>query len=533
MPVTPTYPGIYIEELPNSAHTITAAATSVAVFIGYTHPFKTKKWGVAVRIFSFSDYEREFGGFFSSDFLTDNVALAVNQFFLNGGSDAYVVGLLASYHDVSANPPTLQGAFLPAAVTLGSIIFTALEPTDANHTVTVTINNLKASDPINPANLDIADFTIIYGSKVETFRKVTINPNARQNYIKNRIGTIDSPVSSLVTVAPLTPLNANPYGTTMTKVNQVALVLAAPLTATWSTYSAADFAPVFQQDSSLDKVPIFNLLLTPGVSANSVSSEALAFCERKQAFFIMDPPREATADGMGTGLLKIEDVMLGATIPKSANGALYFPYLLSSDPITGLPIEIAPSGTVAGIYARTDTNRGVWKAPAGLETTVLNTTGVVDRGRMTDMRQGTVNLIGVNCLRTFPGVGTVVFGARTLVAGNTAYEQWKYVSVRRMALFLEQTLLRNLTWVVFEPNDSPLWVSIRTSIEGFMMSLYNQGAFQGSTPSVAFQVKCDSTTTTQTDIDLGIVNIVVAFAPLKPAEFVIIKIAQLAGQAQA
>ena len=152
---------------------------------------------------------------------------------------------------------------------------------------------------------------------------------------------------------------------------------------------------------------------------------------------------------------------------------------------------------------------------------------------MTDQRQGTLNPIAVNCLRTFPGVGaTVVFGARTLEGAdaNTAFQQWKYVPVRRMALFIEQTLYRNLGWVIFEPNDEPLWVAIRTSVENFMLSLFNQGAFQGTKPSQAFQVKCDSSTTTQQDVDNGIVNIIVAFAPLKPAEFVIIKIAQLAGQ---
>ena len=151
---------------------------------------------------------------------------------------------------------------------------------------------------------------------------------------------------------------------------------------------------------------------------------------------------------------------------------------------------------------------------------------------MNDARQGTLNPLGVNCLRTFPGIGTVVFGARTSVTANTAFQQWRYVPVRRMALFIEQTLYNNLGWVIFEPNDDPLWVAIRTSIENFMLSLFNQGAFQGATPSKAFQVKCDSSTTTQADIDNGIVNIIVAFAPLKPAEFVVIKIAQLAGQTQ-
>jgi phage tail sheath protein FI len=198
--------------------------------------------------------------------------------------------------------------------------------------------------------------------------------------------------------------------------------------------------------------------------------------------------------------------------------------------VTGQTIELPPSGSVAGIFARIDVNRGVWKAPAGLEATVNNTPGLVDRGRMTDQRQGTLNPIGVNCLREFPGIGVVVFGARTQVTNNSSLQQWRYVPVRRMALFLEQTLLANLGWVVFEPNDDPLWTAIRTTIENFMLGLFTQGAFQGSTPRQAFRVVCDSTTTTQQDIDNGIVNIIVAFAPLKPAEFVIIKIAQLAGQ---
>jgi len=300
----------------------------------------------------------------------------------------------------------------------------------------------------------------------------------------------------------------------------------------WNTFSELDFMPVFEQDSSLDKLAVFNLLLIPGVADNGIWSEALAFCERKLAFVIMDPPAQDSADGYGDTLPLIGDDMQSSIIPKSTNGALYFPYVESDDPLTGNTIPLPPSGSVAGQYATTDNNRGVWKAPAGLQTIILNTTGVVDTGRMTDMRQGTLNPLGVNCLRDVPGIGTVIWGARTLVTENPAYEQWRYVSVRRMALFLEQSLYANLGWVVFEPNDDPLWVSIRTSIESFMLTLFHQGAFQGSTPSQAFQVLCDSSTTTQQDIDNGIVNILVAFAPLLPAEFVVIKIAQLAGQSQ-
>jgi uncharacterized protein len=268
------------------------------------------------------------------------------------------------------------------------------------------------------------------------------------------------------------------------------------------------------------------------VADTTIWSEGLAFCERKLAFMIMDPPVQDTADGFGQNLPLIYDDFQGATIPKSTNGALYFPYIKCGDPLTGNTFPLPPSGSVAGLYATTDNNRGVWKAPAGLQTVVQNTVGVVDTGDMTDARQGTLNPIGVDCLRNVTGVGTVIWGARTLVTENTSQQQWQYVPVRRMALFLEQTLRANLTWVVFEPNDEPLWVAIRSSIESFMLSLFQQGAFQGTKPSDAFQVLCDGTTTTQQDIDTGVVNILVAFAPLKPAEFVIIQIAQLAGQSQ-
>ncbi|MGH7841770.1 MAG: phage tail sheath family protein [Candidatus Binataceae bacterium] len=522
MGISPTYPGIYIQELPSSAHTITAAPTSITVFVGYTHPLKTKNFNQAVELFSFTDYENLFGGLFASDVFDSNVAYAVDQFFLNGGSIAYVIGLKPFYRDINGTP---LGA-TPPSLTFSSLVFVALEPTDAA-TLSVTINNVNSAG-------DTADVTITYSSRVETFRKVTIAGSVNGlNYIDKRINGI----SQLVTVAP----SGMSYTLPIVSSTEVKGAFPPGTPANFATtFSTLDFANVFQQDSTLDKIPIFNLLLLPGIADSGIWSDALAFCERKQAFVIMDPPRQAVADQATaslTGLPLMADEMQGnnglAPVPKSTNGAIYFPYLKSEDPLTGNIIELPPSGFVSGIYSRTDLNRGVWKAPAGLETNVLNTTGVVDRGRMTDPGQGALNIIGVNCLRSFP-TGTVVFGARTLVGAddNTPFQQWKYVPVRRMALFIEQTLYENLKWVIFEPNDDPLWTAIRTTINNFMLSQFNQGAFQGDTPSKAFQVKCDSTTTTQDDINNGIVNIIVAFAPLKPAEFVIIKIAQLAGQVQ-
>jgi hypothetical protein len=497
---------------------MTAAPTSIAVVVGYTHPFKTKNFNKAVRVFNFTEYEREFGGFYQSGVVTADVAYAVEQFFLNGGSDAYIVGL---------NP-----GFLAAQNTLSGIQFKALEPTDLDTThITVTISNVQSSDP-SGLPLDIADITVVYGSsglRAETFRQVTLD-KSKPNFIEKRING----VSTLVKVAPgiLAPPAPASYPAVFSGSAPTSITLSTVPGA--SVFTNEPFLKVFKPDHDLDKVPIFNLLLIPGVADNLIWSAALYFCERKQAFLILDPPKDACADTISEQLNVMETLMSDPNIvPKNANGAIYFPYLKSTNPLTGNPIELRPSGFVAGIYARTDSNRGVWKAPAGLETVIMNTTGVVEWGKMTDQRQGTLNIVGVNCLRAFPGIGTVVYGARTLVSSNPARQQWKYVPVRRIALFIEQTLLRNLGWVVFEPNDEPLWAAIRTSIQGFMLSLFTQGAFQGSTPSQAFQVKCDKSTTTQQDIDNGIVNIVVAFAPLKPAEFVIVKIAQLAGQVQA
>jgi phage tail sheath protein FI len=202
-----------------------------------------------------------------------------------------------------------------------------------------------------------------------------------------------------------------------------------------------------------------------------------------------------------------------------------------SDPLDGLrPRAMAPSGTLAGVYARTDATRGVWKAPAGTDAT-LN--GVIDIALpINDLENGQLNPLGINVLRSFPAYGRVSWGARTLKGADAQADEYKYIPIRRLALFLEESLYRGTQWVVFEPNDEPLWAQIRLNIGAFMNGLFRLGAFQGKTPAEAFFVKCDKETTTQADRNLGIVNILVGFAPLKPAEFVIISIQQIAGDLQ-
>jgi phage tail sheath protein FI len=242
---------------------------------------------------------------------------------------------------------------------------------------------------------------------------------------------------------------------------------------------------------------------------------------------LVDPPSAWTSKD--TAKAQFTDPNQDFVGTRSKNAALFFPRLKQPNPLRDNQIEeFAPCGAVAGIFSRTDAQRGVWKAPAGLE---ANLVGVPQLSvSLTDDENGELNPLGVNCLRSFPVSGRVVWGARTLQGADRLASEWKYVPVRRLALFIEESLYRGTQWVVFEPNDEPLWAQIRLNVGAFMQRLFRQGAFQGTTPRAAYLVKCDSETTTQNDIDLGIVNILVGFAPLKPAEFVIIKIQQLAGQ---
>jgi phage tail sheath protein FI len=210
---------------------------------------------------------------------------------------------------------------------------------------------------------------------------------------------------------------------------------------------------------------------------------------------------------------------------------MYFPWVRAPDPLQeGAIRDFPPCGFIAGVMARTDAARGVWKAPAGTETALNGAVGFVET--LSDAQNGALNPKAVNCLRTKPVYGNIVWGARTLDGDNDRGSEWKYVPVRRMALFLEESLFRGTQWVVFEPNDEPLWSQIRLNIGAFMQQLFRQGAFQGATPREAYFVKCDRTTTTQADINMGIVNIHVGFAPLKPAEFVVLRIQQIAGDIQ-
>ncbi len=278
-----------------------------------------------------------------------------------------------------------------------------------------------------------------------------------------------------------------------------------------------------------EKIDLFNLLVLPrageGVDLEEVWGPASKFCHRRRAFLLMDPPPgwddPATATDRST---RWNVVNIRAGLVKD-HAALFYPDLLVHE--GGREVRVGPSGAIAGLVARVDGERGVWKAPAGTEADIRGIAGLTRT--LTDQENGELNVRGINVIRAFPS-GIVNWGAKTMDGDDSAPSEWKYIPVRRLALYIEESLFRGTHWVVFEPNDEPLWAQIRLNLGTFMHGLFRQGAFQGSSPKDAYFVKCDNETTTQDDINRGIVNILVGFAPLKPAEFVVVKISQIAGQ---
>lgn len=274
----------------------------------------------------------------------------------------------------------------------------------------------------------------------------------------------------------------------------------------------------------LDTVRDVSLIAVPGIGSEPMVDAGMAYCAGRtlsDCFFIGDMD---VVDDEYEEAIAFRDTL---STPNSY-GAVYFPYLRTLDPSgrSAEPIPAPPSGFVAGLYSRVDARRGVWKAPAG--TTAFLNGAVGLEAELTQGQHGDLNNHpkSVAVIRKQPAGGIVAWGARTV----SSDPEYTYIPVRRTAIFLRVSIYQGIQWAVFEPNDEPLWKSLRLNIGAFMNTLFRQGAFQGSTPSEAYFVKCDSETTTQADIDRGIVNVHVGFAPLKPAEFVVVKIRQKAGQ---
>jgi phage tail sheath protein FI len=400
-------------------------------------------------------------------------------------------------------------------------------------------NSLRVGVAAATGGFDLLVAEFVGGERVraETFRNLNITPNDPANVV-----TAVNQQSSLIRISDVTALpGESAIGLGVDELTLAQMVPLAggqdgvlPEDPAWAGSAAAAFEGITEPMGIgvLDGIvpEIFNLMAIPEAplmadTGIGIYAAAGAYCRDNLAFLLVDHP-DANDD---TDLILDWDIaaFLGTDLSRSA--AICFPRIVRSDPLGGSR-EMPSSGSIAGVMARTDSTRGVWKAPAGLEASIA---GAVPSVIMTDRQQGRLNQRGINCLRAFPNIGTVNFGARTLAGADALASEWKYVPVRRTALFLERSLKSALPWVVFEPNDEALWAQIRLNVGAFMQSLFVRGAFQGLTPREAYLVKCDGETTSQQDVNSGIVNILVGFAPLKPAEFVVVQLTLLAGRAAA
>lgn len=499
MPSALSYPGVYIEEIPSGVRTITGVTTSIALFIGWAPQGPIDR---AVRLTSFSDFERTYGGLDSRSLL----GYSVKQFYENGGADAYVLRIAMTG---SANPAENAST---AGTSTGDLTVNASSPGDWANDYRIRLT--QRADDATRFRIDVLHEPSS-NAVVESFENLSMtssDPRFVEAMINGRSRFIGVAAGSTTTPANATVDLDNPANE-----GSVGLVID-PASSSFQTTMLAAFAA----GGIVDRIDLFNILCVPGLTDPTTVQALQTHCRSRRAFMIVDSAQGETVANAPAALANITGV-------DSINSAFYFPWVLAADPLlSGAVRAFPPCGFVAGLYARTDSARGVWKAPAGIDASTNGALGL--EITMSDQENGQLNPLAINCLRTLPSYGNVVWGARTLAGNNDRGSEWKYVPVRRLALFLEESLFRGTQWVVFEPNDEPLWAQIRLNIGAFMQNLFRQGAFQGRSPREAYFVKCDRETTTQNDIDLGIVNILVGFAPLKPAEFVVIKFQQMAGQ---
>lgn len=520
MPSQLTYPGVYIEEVPSGVRTIVGVSTSVTAFVGRAPrgPVDTP-----TVVTSYGDYERTFGGLWKSSTL----GFAVRDFFTNGGSIAVVVRLYRA--DATAAKATgVHGGLTLTTADEGA--FGAKVRFRIDHD-TRPPDNSAGETGTTLFNITVFDGTT---GEIETHRNVAVGIPDHPRFVTRVLEN----ASNLVRVSG-SPPNTRPAKHAEPTPGQDIWALASlsealaggsdgdPLND--ASFNGAGLEAQNKGLFALELADIFNLLVIPPYDAGKVNDpvhkDAARYATKRRAMYIVDGRPDWT---------KVEDAVTGVggtfTIASdfTKNVALYFPRLVQPNPLNDNQLEtFGAAGAVAGVLARTDANRGVWKAPAGLEAG-LNGVPALEV-QLTDGDIGRLNPLGVNSLRAVSGAGRVIWGARTLQGADRLASEWKYVPVRRTALYIEESLFRGTQWVVFEPNDEPLWAQIRLNVGAFMNDLFRQGAFQGATPREAYFVRCDKETTTQSDIDKGIVNIHVGFAPLKPAEFVVIRLQQITG----
>jgi phage tail sheath protein FI len=509
MPVQPTYPGVYVQEIPSGVRTITGVSTSIALFIGQDI------WGPVddpVRCLNYTEFDRNF----TSDTSLGDLARSVRLFFLNGGTQCYVKRVAKG---ATAAKTTLKDG---TGVPKDTLIITAKYPGTFGSNIAVVVDNGVAADEFNLEIFTMAKNTagVFVKTDSQSWLGISMNPLHPRfaiKYVNSKYATLTQPAVANLNRPAVTPAAVAPAlrGTQLTPGTNGGVLAKSDY---FSTYPSLDKA-----------IDIFNIMVlaknTTGVALKDLWADASDFCLKRRAILLMDPLESWKSRDDATNL--ITGVILLRTSLKKDYSALFFPRVTVSE--DGTLIQVGPSGAIAGLMARIDSSRGVWKAPAGTEADLRGIAGL--EYKFTDEDNGVMNPHAINTLRSFPN-GIVNWGARTMDGDDDFGSEYKYIPVRRTALYIEESLYRGLKWVVFEPNDDPLWAQIRLNVGAFMHDLFRQGAFQGKTKQEAYFVKCDSETTTQNDINLGIVNIWVGFAPLKPAEFVILTLQQMTGQIQ-
>ena len=512
------YPDVYIEEISKGVRTITGVPTSITAFIGRALRGPLDE---PCPISSFADFERIFGGLWSESMMS----YAVQHYYQNGGSEAVIVRIAnnaAAATITLPNGPTLTAKYQGS---WGNRLRARIDyKTGPANMQTYTLNVRDLGTGIEERYLDVStnvnapralDKLLQQSLLVKATAGQDIRPDAHALVATGEDPFADPPVALPPVPGKFTQATGGNDGNELTDVQYVG--------------AEANKTGIY----ALLKTDIFNLLVIPPISRQTdvrsdTLSKAAKLCLDRRAMLLVDVPQGWDVDQASGSLL---DTFIGNFSKDLArNTALFFPHLGVVDSQMGGALEyFGLTGAVAGIFARSDALRGVWKAPAGTEMAI---TGVRElKLKISDAENRRLNLLGVNCLRTFPTIGTVMWGTRTLSGGDQLDDDnYKYVPVRRLTLFIEESLYRGMQWAVFEPNGEPLWAQIRLIVSDFMNNLFRQGAFQGLTPGEAYFVKCDKETNSQNDINRGIVNIVVGFAPLKPAEFVIIKIQQRSGQ---
>lgn len=533
MATTYNHPGVYIEEV-SSARSIQGASTSVAAFVGVTEfgPPTTP-----TLVTSWNDYVRHFGGLVWYGY----VSWAVFEFFNEGGTACYIVRASDSANGASACvvsggitatavTPGSWGNSLQLAITDGSAqssdkklaspVFNLLVLVDAS-VIDALGNAAPAADPSipvlqsfvlqnGPRKLAIADKSYYV---LESFNGFTTSSMAANGDLMQRVNSTSMfvRVSTDSSVRPPNAVAALSGGST-TRFDLVAAL------------------------GTLSQVQGISLLAVPdtvtATDANGTASQkqqatlinqALAFCEgQRNLFCVCDPPfgldpRDMLDFKNGTG----HGANDNSTALNSSFGAIYYPWVCIFNPMAMVNVPIPPSGPVLGRYAGTDRSVGVWKSPAGVSDGALRS--VVDLAtQLSSNDQDIINPAGINAIRNLSSYGNVVYGARTLALGS----EWTYVAVRRLFIYVEQSLKQSLQWAVFEANGPLLWSAVSRDISAFLITLWQQGGLFGSTPAEAFFVTCDASNNPSEMRALGQLNIDIGLAPVFPAEFVIIRITQ-------